>query len=222
MILLITPFLFFQVVFSKNSVVSRHVYARLIPLDNLRASETPTSINQSESMPDCTTVCARDEACVAVMHHGDQCSIYRSSLSPSSVSLPGARSLIKKGALPHPDPCLVSQGYTSVLSPRLCYKLYTTILTWTDSQARCQSEGGRLIILNTDEKHAYILTQVSPDLAPHIGLKADGGSKTWTDGSTYVPGIIGPFTSSCGYIHALSTRGYYCYWGRPFLCEIPV
>ncbi|XP_071095182.1 uncharacterized protein [Haliotis cracherodii] len=222
MIMLITPFLFFQAVFSMNSVVSRHVYARLIPLDNLRASETPSSINPSESMPDCTTVCAWDEACVAVMHHGDQCSIYRSSLSPSSVSLPGARCFIKQGALPHPDPCPVSQGYTSVLSPRMCYKLHMTMLSWTDSQARCESEGGRLIILNTDEKHAYILTQVAPYLATHIGLKVDGGSKTWTDGSTYVPGISHSFTAECGYMYDLSTRGYYCYWGRPFLCEIPV
>ncbi|XP_071095181.1 C-type lectin domain family 7 member A-like [Haliotis cracherodii] len=222
MILLITPFLFFQAVFSKNSVVSRHVYARLIPLDNLRASETPTSINTSESMPECTTFCAWDEACVAVMHHGDQCSIYRSSLSPSSVSLPGARCFIKQGALPHPDPCPVSQGYTSVLSPRLCYKLHMTILSWTDSQARCESEGGRLIILSTDEKHAYILTQVSPYLAPYIGLKSDGGSKVWTDGSTYIPGKTVIFSGNCAYIYKLLIGGYVCYWERQSLCEIPV
>ncbi|XP_071115823.1 uncharacterized protein [Haliotis cracherodii] len=222
MILPILLFLFFQAVFSKNSVVSRHVYARLIPLDNLRASETPTSINQSESMPDCTTVCARDEACVAMMHHGDQCSIYRSSLSPSSVSLPGARSFLQQGAPPHPDPCPVSQGYTSVLSPRLCFKLYLSKMNWTASQDRCESEGGRLIILNTDEKHAYILAQVSPSLAPHIGLKSVDGSKIWTDGSTYIPGQNAPFTGSCGYLYQLKTKGYYCSYRRQSLCEIPV
>ncbi|XP_071115724.1 uncharacterized protein [Haliotis cracherodii] len=219
---MILPILLFFAVFSKNSVVSRHVYARLIPLDNLRASETPTSINQSKSMPDCATVCARDEACVAMMHHGDQCSIYRSSLSPSSVSLPGARSFLQQGALPDPDPCPVSQGYTSVLSPRLCFKLYLSKMNWTASQDRCESEGGRLIILNTDEKHAYILAQVPRSLPPHIGLKSVGGSKIWTDGSTYIPGQISTFPGNCGYLHNLKYRGYYCYWQRQSLCEIPV
>ncbi|XP_071115759.1 uncharacterized protein [Haliotis cracherodii] len=222
MILQILLFLFFQAVFSKNSVLSRHVYARHIPLDNHRASETPTSINRVETMPDCTTICARDEACVAVMLHDYLCSMYRSSLSPSSVSRPGARSFIKQGALPHPDPCPVSQGYTSVLSPRLCFKLYMSKMNWTASQDRCESEGGRLIILNTDEKHAYILAQVPRSLPLYIGLKSDGRSKLWTDGSTYIPGQIGTFIGDCVFIYFSVIQGHHCYWERESLCEIPV
>ncbi|XP_071115731.1 C-type lectin domain family 4 member C-like [Haliotis cracherodii] len=95
-------------------------------------------------------------------------------------------------------------------------------MNWTASQDRCESEGGRLIILNTDEKHAYILAQVSPGTALYIGLKSDGGSKLWTDGSTYIPGQIGTFNGDCAYIFEFVIQGYYCYWQRQSLCEIPV
>ncbi|XP_046551605.1 uncharacterized protein LOC124261340 [Haliotis rubra] len=88
--------LFLQEVFTHDAVVSGRLFTRLTHLDNVRPDGTPAVIYQSRSKLVCASFCGRDEACLAVMHHGGQCYIYRTPLSPSNVSLPGARGFNKR------------------------------------------------------------------------------------------------------------------------------
>ncbi|XP_067660860.1 uncharacterized protein [Haliotis asinina] len=182
-----------QEVLTKEAVVSRSLFKKLILMDNFNATQTPVSIQQSESEQECATICARDDVCITVIHHGSQCSMYRSPPSISSVSVPGARSFIKR------VPCPESQGYKSAPSAGLCFKYHAVRMSWTASQEQCEIEGGRLIILNTVEKLDHVIASIVHwSVPPHIGLQKKSGRVRWTDGSTYLPGTPRTIINGCG------------------------
>ncbi|XP_046576283.1 uncharacterized protein LOC124284259 [Haliotis rubra] len=206
-----------------------YTFERLTTQDELKAIEIPSSVLPAQNVEYCAHHCAEDDKCVSVSYHGDQCTTYRSSLSSSGITVSGSRSYIKQGALPSEDPCPLSQGYTSVLYPRVCYKLYNTQpwKTWAESQARCQSDGGRLIILNTTEKHDYIaalMTQTSSTYGALIGLLTTSStSYSWTDGSTFLrEGSKDPssFNSGCAYLTEDKVRTTSCSNQGWSLCEV--
>ncbi|XP_071111480.1 C-type lectin domain family 9 member A-like [Haliotis cracherodii] len=225
MAVLLLP-LFMTAVFAGNTCY-RHTFQRFITQDDLAANEVASDVFPTQHLTSCAQRCAEDEKCVALTYHGDQCSIYRSSLSSSGI--PGSRSYIKQGALPNADPCPVSQGYTSVLYPRFCFKLYNTDpwKNWADSQARCQSENGRLIILNTTEKHDYItafMTKASSTYGALIGLQVTSSTDfAWTDGSTFLragSNGYGGFSSGCAYLVEEKVKTTTCSNAGWSLCEI--
>ncbi|XP_067661307.1 NKG2-D type II integral membrane protein-like [Haliotis asinina] len=206
----------------------KYTFERLTTQDDLKAIQVPFSVLPAQNVEYCAHQCADDDKCVSLSHHGGQCTIYRSSLSSSGITVSGSRSYIKQGALPSEDPCPLSQGYTSVLYPRVCYKLYNTDpwKTWAESQARCQSDGGRLIILNTTEKHDYIadlMTQASSTYGALIGLQATSSTSfAWTDGSTFLRtgSTDSHFGSGCAYLAQDKVRTTSCSNKGWSLCEV--
>ncbi|XP_067661282.1 uncharacterized protein [Haliotis asinina] len=224
--LLLQSNLFIPIAFAINTA-SRHLFSRMIILDDLEADEVKVNTSQSGSIQDCVDLCARNALCVAATQYQDQCFTYRSSVSSSGKTIATARTFIKQRALPTPDPCPVSQGYTSVLSPRLCYKTGDVTMNWTDGQAMCGSEGGRLIILNTNEKYDYMVSYIK--LWSWIGLEVwNETSYTWTDGSTYVkeeakhPDRFYRGYEGCGFLTPGDIRSFQCPKLKYPLCEIVV
>ncbi|XP_046576306.1 uncharacterized protein LOC124284274 [Haliotis rubra] len=225
-LLLLQSSLFISIAFAMNTA-SRHLFSRVITLDNLEADEVKVTTSQSGSLQDCVGLCARDALCVAATQYQDQCFTYRSSVSSSGKTIATARTFIKYSALPSPDPCPVSQGYTSVLSPRLCYKTGAVTMNWTDGQVLCQSEGGRLIILNTEDKYDYVVSDTK--LWSWIGLEVwNETSYAWTDGSTYVkeeakhPDKFYRGYNGCGFLTPGDIRTFGCHKLKNPLCEIVV
>ncbi|XP_067654018.1 lectin BRA-3-like [Haliotis asinina] len=158
-------------------------------LDSVKAREYPWRTQALLHQETCVGLCAQDERCTAVTYHNGTCSLFRSSLTSSGESLPGSKHFTKAGALPDPDPCPVSLGYTSVVYPRLCYKLVLFSNTWTYNNAVCQAEGGRLVVLNSQEKQEFMASLQRHDGVPGgpwIGMQRLNNVFTWQDGSTYV------------------------------------
>ncbi|XP_071111141.1 C-type lectin domain family 9 member A-like [Haliotis cracherodii] len=220
-------YIFLSAAFAMNTA-SRHLFSRVTTLDDLKADEVST--NQSGSKLDCVALCSKDALCVAATSCQDECFIYRSSVSSTETTTAGARTFIKQWALPTPDPCPVSQGYTSVMSPRLCYKLSDVRMNWTESRALCQSAGGRLMILNTDENYDYMLSYIQlKSVFAWIGLEMWGESSyAWTDGSTHIKEEAKSHArfhkgyNACGILNAWEIRSNKCVKARYHLCEIPV
>ncbi|XP_046562390.1 uncharacterized protein LOC124271340 [Haliotis rubra] len=81
-------------------------------------------------------------------------------------------------------------GYTSVVSPRLCYKITPNGGSSWSLTSLCQSEGGRLVVLNSQEKQEYMASLQRHDDVPGalwVGMeKLVNNVFTWLDGSTYV------------------------------------
>ncbi|XP_046576309.1 uncharacterized protein LOC124284276 [Haliotis rubra] len=162
-------------------------------------------------------------------YSGTKCSIYRSSVSRSGTST-GTITFLKHGALPTPDPCPVSEGYTSVLSPRMCYRLHTKRKTSPQTHNLCEKEGGRLMILNTDEKYDHMAAYTKRiDSRPWIALFVKGKNNyEWSDGSTYIRSGAKSLTKfyigygACGFLYRGEIRSRYCKNGYEYLCEILV
>ncbi|XP_046364545.1 C-type lectin lectoxin-Lio2-like [Haliotis rufescens] len=167
----------------------RHRFERQITLEGLQAREHPSSIQTSLDERTCAGLCAQDGLCAAVTYLGGNCNMYRSTLTSSAKSFPGAKHFIKAGALPDPDPCPVSRGYTSVLSPRLCYKLISISNNYASQNDLCHSEGGRLVVLNSQEKQEFMSSFQSQahvsDLL-WVGMQQVNNVFIWEDSSTYV------------------------------------
>ncbi|XP_046562352.1 uncharacterized protein LOC124271294 [Haliotis rubra] len=171
-----------------GKVTSWHRFDRQVTLHRLKAREHPFSTQPSLNPETCASLCAQDRLCAAVTFLEGSCSMYRSSLTSSGKSVLGAKHFIKAGALPDPDPCPASIGYTSVLSPRLCYKYIPISNTWTYQTAQCQAEGGRLMVLNSQEKQEYIASfQSQADVSNSffIGMQKVNNVFTWQEGSTF-------------------------------------
>ncbi|XP_046562430.1 uncharacterized protein LOC124271366 isoform X2 [Haliotis rubra] len=171
------------VVYAGN-VSSWHRFDRQVTLQRLKAREHPFTTQASPNEETCASLCAEDRLCAAVTFLEGTCSMYRSSLTSSGKSVLGAKHFIKAG-----DPCPASMGYTSVLSPRLCYKYIPISNTWTHHSARCQAEDGRLIVLNSQETQEYIASfQGQADVSGKlwVGMQKLNNVFTWQEGSTYV------------------------------------
>ncbi|XP_067667741.1 uncharacterized protein [Haliotis asinina] len=203
-------FVFCPIVFSENTY-SQHHFQREIALDSLKAKEPSSDVRQTDSRLQCSALCSQDDQCVAVTYHDGQCFRYSSSVSDSGITLPGATTFSKEAV-----GCPESQGYTLVQSLQLCFKLYTDPwLNFRDSQTRCESDGGRLIILNTEKKHDYIgdfMTRTSSIYGALVGLEVSSAtSYAWTDGSTFIRpgGTSNPFYKGykgCAYIHKATLK----------------
>ncbi|XP_046548448.1 uncharacterized protein LOC124258392 [Haliotis rubra] len=214
--LVIVLSLFMSVVIAQECTLI-HYFVRQNKLNNKKPVETPSNVLHMESQLGCGLHCAQDDTCASLTHLEGQCLLYNSSVLPSDVQAPGARTFIKQGYCPE------SQGYTSVPLADLCFKYQKDQMYWTASQEQCESEGGRLIILNTMEKRDHIVATLGDQLIyPHIGLQRVGGAVTWTDGSTYLPGQTGIEIDGCGLLYHGSIGTYYCNWNRSSFCEIPV
>ncbi|XP_046576308.1 uncharacterized protein LOC124284275 [Haliotis rubra] len=203
-------FIFISNVFAENTF-SQHHFQRQNALDSFKAKEAPSDVRQTKSRLQCSVLCSQDDQCAAVTYYDGQCFRYSSSVSDSGISLPGATTFNKEAG-----GCPESQGYTLVQSLQLCYKLYTNPwLNWRDSQTRCESDGGRLIILNTEQKHDYIgdlMTRTSSTYGALVGLEVySETSYAWTDGSTFIRsgGTSSPFYKgykACAYMHKATLK----------------
>ncbi|XP_071104919.1 low affinity immunoglobulin epsilon Fc receptor-like [Haliotis cracherodii] len=206
-------------------------FDRLVTLDSQKARECPSSIQASPDERVCAALCAKEELCTAVTYFDGNCSMYRSTLTSYGKSLPGARHFIKAGAIPDPDPCLLSKGYTSVLSPRLCYKFISTANTWTHQDDLCQAEGGRLVVLNSRDKQEFMTSfrgQADVSNVVFVGMQRVNNVFTWKDGSNYTwkwassePDNVNG-DENCV---ALSKYGFsdrHCDGMRASVCEIPL
>ncbi|XP_048257860.1 uncharacterized protein LOC124111656 [Haliotis rufescens] len=221
--------LFVIVAFAKDSFYI-YQFARQVALDGYKVEELVASVATCARVDDCVRICARDEVCVAVTYRQNKCSIYRSSVSSSGILLSEATTYVKQGALPSPDPCPVSGGYTSVLSPRLCYRLHKGGKKWPQTQSLCAAEGGRLIILNEDEKYDYLAAYTKRiDFRPWIGLLVENKTyHAWTDGSTHIrDGAKSPNKffigySACGFLYRGEIRSRFCRNPYGYLCEIVI
>ncbi|XP_048258105.1 uncharacterized protein LOC124120438 [Haliotis rufescens] len=198
---------FISSVLAENSY-TQHDFEREATLDGFQTIEPPSDIRPIQSRLKCCVLCSQDELCSAVTFHDGQCFKYSSFVSTPGSSLPGATTFHKQA-----DSCPVSQGYTLVLSPRLCYKLYTSPwINWADSQSRCESDGGRLMILNTLQKHDYIgdfMTRTSSIHGALIGLQVySETSYTWTDGSTFIRSGAksSQFNAGCAYLYQTTIK----------------
>ncbi|XP_071098271.1 low affinity immunoglobulin epsilon Fc receptor-like [Haliotis cracherodii] len=179
---------FIPVAYARNGD-SMHRFERQITLEGLQAREHPSSIQTSLDERICAGLCAQDGLCAAVTYLGGNCNMYRSTLTSSAKSFPGAKHFIKAGALPDPDPCPVSRGFTSVLSPRLCYKYISIFNNWTSQNDLCHSEGGRLVVLNSQEKQEFMTSfrsQAHVSESLWVGMQQVNNVFTWEDGSNYV------------------------------------
>ncbi|XP_046364541.2 C-type lectin lectoxin-Lio2-like [Haliotis rufescens] len=221
---------FIPVVYAGN--VSRHRFDRQVALESLMAMEKPSSRQTSLDERTCADLCVQDGLCAAVTYHDGQCAMYRSTLTSSGTSFPGAKHFIKAGALPDPDPCPVSRGYTSVLSPRLCYKYISTFNNWTSQNDLCHSEGGRLVVLNSQEKQEFMASFQNQAEMFHslwVGMQSSSSIDvfTWQDGSTYVwkwlPGEPDYVSyQRCGQLYHGEMSDAECDLHRQSVCEIPL
>ncbi|XP_046364546.1 uncharacterized protein LOC124140817 [Haliotis rufescens] len=208
----------------------RHRFERQITLEGLQAREHPSSIQTSLDERTCAGLCAQDGLCAAVTYLGGNCNMYRSTLTSSAKSFPRAKQFIKAGALPDPDPCHVSRGYTSVLSPRMCYKLISISNNWTSQNDLCHSEGGRLVVLNSQEKQEFMTSfQSQADVSDSlwVGMQQVNNVFTWKDGSTYVwkwaPGEPDNVSfQNCVRLTNVGMSDRTCSENRAAVCEIPL
>ncbi|XP_046553080.1 uncharacterized protein LOC124262618 [Haliotis rubra] len=216
-------------IFIAQGTVWGYSLLRRTDLDNKKAGEIPSSVLHSDSKVDCGILCAQEDTCAALTYHDGQCFLYNSSLSTSGLPSPGASGFISDVPAPDArtfikrDHCPLSLGYTSVPSADLCFKYHDVSMNYTASQEQCESDGGRLVILNTVEKRDYIVATLGVKLIyPHIGLRRVGGLTSWLDGSTYLPGKVAINLNGCGILYHGAISTYYCNWLRPSFCEIPV
>ncbi|XP_066284145.1 macrophage mannose receptor 1-like [Branchiostoma lanceolatum] len=86
-------------------------------------------------------------------------------------------------------PC--PEGY--VLFENICYKAYKEFKTFSQALQRCEDEGGTLAMPKHQSVDAFftgLIINLSPMTDAWIGLRNEGGTWTWLDGST---------VSECGF-----------------------
>ncbi|XP_046562381.1 C-type lectin lectoxin-Lio2-like [Haliotis rubra] len=229
-VLLCLVIAFIPVVYAGNCSYWQR-FDRQVTLDSVKAREFPWRTQALLHQETCIGLCTQDELCTALTYLNGTCSMYRSSLTSSGESVPGSKHFIKAGALPDPDPCPVSMGYTSVVSPRLCYKITPNGSSSSSLSSLCQSEGGRLVVLNSQEKQEFMASLQRHDDVPGtlwVGMqRLENNVFTWQDGSTYVwmwgsnqPNDIADQICVVSFNGEFSNRN--CNQKNKAVCEIPM
>ncbi|XP_067664051.1 C-type lectin domain family 18 member A-like [Haliotis asinina] len=212
----------FLVTVLQRCMCGRKYYYRVENLDNREVTEVPFQTYTSTSdVGHCARLC-RQQDCVYLRHDGDVCSLYyalnNGGLSPAP------------GAIYYRNTCPTRLGFVFAESTNLCFKLRTETKTWDESQNTCDGDGGRLVVLDTDDKYNYVKNYIMEGfgtLTVWVGMKKSTtiGPFRWLTGSTHTtkwdsgePDYVS--FQNCVYLYHKDLVDRECSEQRRFVCEI--
>ncbi|OWF48917.1 uncharacterized protein LOC110452424 [Mizuhopecten yessoensis] len=83
----------------------------------------------------------------------------------------------------------------------MCFKEYTTPMTWTQAMTSCQQEGGYLFDVSTADRQTFVQGAFDINFDYHLGGFLENGNWIWPDGSLMSAGYTNwestPTTGGC-------------------------
>ncbi|XP_046558718.1 C-type lectin lectoxin-Lio2-like [Haliotis rubra] len=211
----------FLVTIVQRCINGRTYYYRMESLDNREVTEVPSKTYTSISdVGQCARLC-RQQDCVYLRHDGDVCSLYDVLIHVGLSPAPGAI---------YYRTCPTRLGFVFAESTNLSFKVRTETKTWEDSHNTCYGDGGRLVVLDTDDKHNYVKNYIMEDTGTStvwVGMNKSttSGPFRWLTGSTHTtkwdvgePDYVSH--QNCVYLYRKDLVDTECYHPRRSICEI--